>query len=668
MKKVLLFTIILVILGTFINAVIIDGEVSYNSTDNNVTQETGFAHLTLNATNVILYMPFNVNTTNTTLGNTTFDYTTNNNDGRVDGAIWNSTGGFDNLGAYEFDGIDDMINGTLVNPIGFENFSISLWFKTAHDTTGSEFMWANGGGGGPIDSELFMASNGGIRSRIDGQTIISTSGFDDQLWHQAIFVADRGGNGQMFVDGVVSGAAVDISGQNDNVSRTTFFIGNRISGTNAFNGSIDEVMIFNRTLNTTEVAEMYANATSRFSMRGTMLFENVSTNRTTTVNITLNDCQTPFGSILSARINNLIETNFSNCTITNYNITDFQTEVGVNLTIFFQAGNLTNTFYTPLIIGNINFDTFGPETVAPVITNVNFTPSSPAPFNLSAIYNFTADITDISGVDVVLINFNGTNFTATLSGVNTYFFIRTNLTPDTYIFSWFANDTFGNFNTTEDFNYTVTGGDFDLSLTSSAGQILFSNTSTLITVVGCPSSVTCTLFDPDGVIRTSPFNFTMVFSGFFTFTANSTATANFSAQSASLKLEGLHRTDDGGKGNMTIAVTLMLIALTTIFLSMSFLTQKQHFTFGAESFKILFFSLGMFFLLGSVGAVRTMAVDLGLSNNLVGLLNIMYIALLWIVILITAITILIHIITAVNALKRSLQVKKDGDFIDEVSF
>ena len=107
--------------------------------------------MTLNASNVLFYMPFNTNQSTTV-----FDYTNASSDGTVDGAVWNATGGFDGLGAYEFDGVDDEINGILTNPVGTADFSISVWFKSAHDTSGSEFIWGNGGGGGPIDTELFV--------------------------------------------------------------------------------------------------------------------------------------------------------------------------------------------------------------------------------------------------------------------------------------------------------------------------------------------------------------------------------------------------------------------------------------------------------------------------------------------------------------------------------
>ena len=405
-----------------------------------------------------------------------------------------------------------------------------------------------------------------------------------------------------------------------------------------------------------------------FFSKGTMLFDTVNNSKKTTVNITLSDCLTPFGSVLSARVNDLPEQNFTNCAITDYNISNFELDDFVNLTILFFAGNFTNPFFTPLIIGNITFDTFGTEDDPPVFTNLLEVPASPTIFNASVTNNFSVDINDNINVDTVLIDFDGTNFTATLSGLNTYFFTRTNLTAGTHNFSWFANDTNGNSNSTQLFNYTVTQSNFTLSLTSSEGQVLFSNESTIITVVGCPIQVTCTLFDPDGVVQISPYNFTMLFSGFFTFTANSTATANFSSQSATIKLEGLHKTDDGGKGNMTIAVTLMLIALTGIFLTLSFFTKQQPFTFGNESIKILFFGLGLFFLLASVSAVQTMATDIGLGSGLVGLLGVLYTALLWIVILLTLITIVMHLITVINILKRSNQIKKDGDILEELSF
>ena len=72
----------------------IAGDTSYNSTDTNITQERGFSHLKLaDNLSAMLYMPFDLNTSNAT------DYSTLSNDGRLidDGSassysLWTSSG------------------------------------------------------------------------------------------------------------------------------------------------------------------------------------------------------------------------------------------------------------------------------------------------------------------------------------------------------------------------------------------------------------------------------------------------------------------------------------------------------------------------------------------------------------------------------------------------
>ena len=69
---------------------------------------------------LVLDMPFQA-------GSQTRDFSGEQNDGTVTGATWNSTGGYNGYGAYEFDGIDDKIN---MNPISFNgigDMTISAW-------------------------------------------------------------------------------------------------------------------------------------------------------------------------------------------------------------------------------------------------------------------------------------------------------------------------------------------------------------------------------------------------------------------------------------------------------------------------------------------------------------------------------------------------------------
>ena len=72
-----------------------------------------------------------------------------------------------------------------------------------------------------------------------------------------------------------------------------------------FNGSIDEVMVFNTNLTSAQVLAIYNNQSARFAVSGTQDINSINISGTGTenkVNITLGDCDTNLGSNLSAQL------------------------------------------------------------------------------------------------------------------------------------------------------------------------------------------------------------------------------------------------------------------------------------------------------------------------------------------------------------------------------
>ena len=157
-----------------------------------------------------------------------------------------------------------------------------------------------------------------------------------------------------------------------------------------FNGSLDEIMIFNDALTDAQILAIYNNQSARFYATGTQDVQNINVSTLGTenrVNITLYDCDTLFNSNLSGQIGiadgsgtynyNGSIVNFSSC-IAN-SLTVEGNPNNVSLRIGFLAG--TNQFYSPLVIGNITLDSWyeapaGGDTTPP---SINFT--SPTPSN-----------------------------------------------------------------------------------------------------------------------------------------------------------------------------------------------------------------------------------------------------------------------------------------------
>src|SRR3989338_6623858 len=112
-----------------------------------------------------------------------------------------------------------------------------------------------------------------------------------------------------------------------------------------------------------------------------------------TINITLQGCQQNMGSSLKASVNDGAFVAFdSNCFIKDYNATGNLNSA--NVTIQFLAGNLTNPFYTPLVIGNISFDSKN-SGIAPNIT-INIPTNNTFTSDTSQDINFTVSDTNLN--------------------------------------------------------------------------------------------------------------------------------------------------------------------------------------------------------------------------------------------------------------------------------
>jgi len=163
--------------------------------------------------------------------------------------LFNTSGNGSTKSGY-FDGADyvDLGSNTLeVNPI-----TVSVWFNTSY-TGGSHYMFV-------LDNvyEIYVAVTTGYLNfaQFDGDFLTLTTGFDvaDGDWHNVVTTAN-GTHNTLYFDGVL----VD-SGLN---GVTSFFgdrqdvIGGRYNHGNLFHGHIDEIKVYNFTLNSTHILNLY---------------------------------------------------------------------------------------------------------------------------------------------------------------------------------------------------------------------------------------------------------------------------------------------------------------------------------------------------------------------------------------------------------------------------
>ncbi|MBI2632276.1 right-handed parallel beta-helix repeat-containing protein [Candidatus Pacearchaeota archaeon] len=454
------------------------GDTSYASNDTNVTQESGFVHLNISSTepynnSLVAYWSFDGD--NSTFGiNKSYDLTHKNNNGNYTSGALVSTSGCMYGYCSQFDGSNDYIAIDNANSLPIvkssTNFSISFWFRPDSTSLIDRTIYSEGSStdGNPLFSIQYNSGSADnkilrfIRNDDFGVSnqIKSTTTITDTKWHHVV-ITDRTGVSYLFIDG-----ALDAS--NFNYTRTGVFSLNRASigalgrtsNSEFLNGSVDELMIFSKSLNASEVLEIYRNQSSRFSANGTQQFRYINFTTNNTVNISIRFVQNMFMSNLSAQINNGAIVNFTvnasnSGNILVYNMTDNLT--AANLTIYYFAGNQSVPFYTPIMAGNISLQSWLGPTGDTINPNVSLQSPANNSVETRGIIYFYANITDDTALNNAtlwvwnasssLVGTNGTELKGTSNSTNLTLALTTN---GTYYWNYLVYDAANNsaFNST----------------------------------------------------------------------------------------------------------------------------------------------------------------------------------------------------------------------------
>ncbi|MBU0760587.1 MAG: LamG domain-containing protein [Nanoarchaeota archaeon] len=185
---------------------------------------------------------------------------------------------------FSFDSDGDYIDlGTSSLAAKKSQFTISSWFKvTTSAASGSLTIYGEsdyeGIGEDPWGILMFYVdlNDGSINAYVykDGDdpypSITSAVNADDGLWHNAVFVKENSTSWELYFDGASVGTSA--------LSQTTsMLIDNVRIGSVDFdqpyymNGSIDEVLIFNRSLNLSEVKALYNASANQYNNNFTSL-------------------------------------------------------------------------------------------------------------------------------------------------------------------------------------------------------------------------------------------------------------------------------------------------------------------------------------------------------------------------------------------------------------
>jgi hypothetical protein len=220
----------------------------------------------------LLNLPFE-NFTNSTLN--TSDYTTYGRDGIVSGAtptIYGARGA-----AYSFDGVNDVITfGTVpIVPVGGQNYTVCAWFNTSTQAPGayeilSQWTFATSANAfffGFRDGDNWCFSDSWCSA---GAGTIDIGPWSTNQWHHACGVSTST-DAYFYFDGALAatlGSALTYTGQGPLVIGTQGENGNEY-----WNGGIDEVLIYNRSLSSEQIALIYQNRTDLISSQETKVGE-----------------------------------------------------------------------------------------------------------------------------------------------------------------------------------------------------------------------------------------------------------------------------------------------------------------------------------------------------------------------------------------------------------
>ena len=177
----------------------------------------------------------------------------------TNGPVWSAG----NTGAaVTFDGTDDFVGLGDVLDMGTNDFTISAWVKstsTAPGVTRNGIIYKRTTSSSVNAGYKLSMPNGAFNFNIaDGtnyKELTSGSGYNDGNWHNVVAVADRASTMKLYVDGILIGST-DENNVGNIDSTTNLAIGALNTGGavtyQQFNGSIDEVRIYNRALSQEE--------------------------------------------------------------------------------------------------------------------------------------------------------------------------------------------------------------------------------------------------------------------------------------------------------------------------------------------------------------------------------------------------------------------------------
>ena len=306
------------------------------------------------------------------LDNNPLDSSGNGNDGTTSGNILNSTGRYN--GSYEFDGETSHIEVPASTSINISKaITLSAWVKPKGTNVYPNRIIDKTGGGAAIDYALTFGTTNKVHILMNAPGWVdlgsSVNAIPNNNWTYVSATYD-GSYLSIYVNGIFDNGVAHTGDILTNDLALRF--GERGAGGHKFNGTIDEVRIWNRSLNADEVLENYIEGSAKFQI------------------------------VAEQELTSGIPEEFE-IPGTTENILPI---------IILKSG--TNHFYPATLFGDVTVETFAVDDEVIVIPYINISFTEPTPpdgittANTSVLINISINATYL---EEVVFNWNGTNFT-----------------------------------------------------------------------------------------------------------------------------------------------------------------------------------------------------------------------------------------------------------------
>ncbi len=140
------------------------------------------------------------------------------------------------------------------------NFSVSTWMKNSISNSTDIFSFFGSSANNGWRAGVYQAHPMLYMSNTSGDIFLYCTGanINDSNWHNLVFVIYRGSNVTCYVDGQYYDVKTLGGGTFDNMIPSSIITG-VFSSSYAFNGTLGEMIVFNRTISASEVKTLYNN-------------------------------------------------------------------------------------------------------------------------------------------------------------------------------------------------------------------------------------------------------------------------------------------------------------------------------------------------------------------------------------------------------------------------